>query len=309
MRSDISHLPPSKQAELKRILKVLFEEFQDAVRLGKNEAKKNGRILKIVLFGSFARGTWVEDRASGYMSDYDILIVVDHDALTDMATYWHKAEDRFNRPGGIRRPVNIIVHTLAEVNQAISRGHYFFTDIVKEGIALYDLAGHHFAEPKPLTPAEAYDAARRYYEKLRPEMARRLESYGFERERGNADPAWLIGAAFMLHQAADRAYGCVLLTCTLYLPKTHSLRLLHSLACNIDPRFSEVWPTGQRAFKRRFELLRRAYVEARYSEHYLIAAEDLDWLLPRVQILHDLVDTVCRKHLITLAATVPAVDA
>lgn len=31
-----------------------------------------------MLFGSYARGGWVEDRKSGYRSDYDLLVVVNN---------------------------------------------------------------------------------------------------------------------------------------------------------------------------------------------------------------------------------------
>jgi predicted nucleotidyltransferase len=42
---------------------------------------KRGRILKLILFGSYARGDWVEDRKSGYRSDYDVLVVVNYDSF------------------------------------------------------------------------------------------------------------------------------------------------------------------------------------------------------------------------------------
>ena len=82
----LPHLPADKQDELGRVLSVLFEEFEDARKLGVSETKKLGRILQVVLFGSFARDSWVEDEASGYVSDYDLLIVVNHPSLTDEAT-------------------------------------------------------------------------------------------------------------------------------------------------------------------------------------------------------------------------------
>ena len=83
------------------IQEILFEEF-DLAR-GKNSQKeydKKGRILKIVLFGSYARGDWVDEAgktAKGYQSDFDLLVVVNYKQLTDMATYWYKAEDRIIR--------------------------------------------------------------------------------------------------------------------------------------------------------------------------------------------------------------------
>src|SRR3546814_8917559 len=79
-------------------------------------------LLKIVLFGSHARGDWVDAplSANQYKSDYDILIIVSQQEMTDRAAYWAKAEERLIRAYTIektlRTPVNFIVHSLHEVN-------------------------------------------------------------------------------------------------------------------------------------------------------------------------------------------------
>jgi len=60
--------------------------------------------------------------AKGYQSDFDILIIVNHAKLTDVADYWSAAEARIIREPTIKRPVNFIVHTMEEVNTALSEG-------------------------------------------------------------------------------------------------------------------------------------------------------------------------------------------
>src|SRR3546814_16993609 len=71
-------------------------------------------ILKIILFGSYARTDWVDEPENGYQSDFDLLIIVSHADLTDIADYWYVAEDKILHDDNVRRPVNIIVHTLDE---------------------------------------------------------------------------------------------------------------------------------------------------------------------------------------------------
>ena len=85
MRTDLDHLPANKQRELERVVQIVFEEFDDAFALAKHEWKKAGRILKIVLYGSYARGGWIDEphTAKGYKSDFDLLIVVNDKRLTD----------------------------------------------------------------------------------------------------------------------------------------------------------------------------------------------------------------------------------
>ena len=50
---------------------------------------------------------------------------------------------------------------------------------------------------------------------------------------------------------------------------------------------------NDRPSRRRFELLIRAYIEARYSKHYKITQEELAWLAGCVEQLIEVVDAVC----------------
>jgi predicted nucleotidyltransferase len=292
MRTDLDHLPHGKQRELARVTEILFEEFADAMAGASSPKKKQGRILKIILFGSYARGTWVDEphTAKGYLSDYDLLIVVNHQTLVDFATYWYRAEDRIMRETGIRTPVNFIVHTMEEVNTALRHGQYFFTDIIKEGIALYDLKGSTpFATPQPLTAEEALATAEQHFEERFPRIGPMLKGTGFfvaEQE--------LRDAAFLLHQAVERAYTCLLLVETNYSPSSHNIKFLRALAEQIAPELIAAWPRETKHDRRLFELLKRAYVEARYSEHYVITAEEVAWLGERAEVLRDLVEK--RSH-------------
>src|SRR5688500_19200610 len=128
MRTDIDHLPPAKQRELERVVQILFEEFGEATALATQDWKKKGRILKIILYGSYARGGWVDEphTAKGYRSDFDLLIIVNHEKLTDRVEFWSSAEDRLNRElaitGELRTPVNVIVHTLGEAKAGLAEG-------------------------------------------------------------------------------------------------------------------------------------------------------------------------------------------
>lgn len=76
MRTDIDHLPGQKQQELQVAVRMLFEEFSAAIGNTTAPWKKQGRILKVILYGSYARGDWVDDPVGGYKSDYDLLVVV-----------------------------------------------------------------------------------------------------------------------------------------------------------------------------------------------------------------------------------------
>ncbi|WP_348648943.1 hypothetical protein [Rhizobium sp. P38BS-XIX] len=70
MKSTIDHLPPVEQHKLHQVVELLREEFDDVLKGASAEFTKRGRILKIILFGSYARGGWVDDphTKKGYRS-------------------------------------------------------------------------------------------------------------------------------------------------------------------------------------------------------------------------------------------------
>ena len=296
MRTDLDHLPIAKRQELARIVEILFAEFEDALAGRNAPHRKAGRILKIILFGSYARGDWVSDPKGGYFSDYDLLVVVNHDELTDVVEYWAKAEDHLirelNVSHRIATPVGFIVHSLADVNKQLRSGRYFFMDIVRDGIALYEAPNEPFDHPEKLSPEAARREAQGYFDEWFPSAQNYLTLAEDARSRGMGKEA-----AFLLHQATERFYHCFLLVLTLYSPKSHKLNFLRSQCEQHDTRLIFGWPRDTRFAQRCFELLRRAYVDARYSAHYKITPEELDWLIKHVESLKDLIGEICLAKL------------
>jgi len=296
MRSDLGHLPEAKQRELEHIVRVLTEEFEAATRLATQPWKKRARILKIILYGSYARGDWVDDPIGGYQSDYDILVIVNDARLTDPIEYWSVADDRLMRDAmithAVSAPVSFIVHDLADVNDQLTRGRPFFIDIARQGIALYEAEGFELATPRALPPEEARAEARRYFDDWFGSVPPFMRGGGYAIVDGD-----LRKAAFDFHQATERLYHCTLLVLTLYSPKSHRLNFLRGQAEDIAPDLIAAWPRGDKFSRRCFELLRQAYVNARYSPHYAVTSEELWWIAERVMELQTLVRAVCERHL------------
>ena len=296
MNTDLDHLPAAKQRELKHVVRVLFEEFEQQVRLATQSWKKRGRILKVILYGSYARGDWVEDPRGGYTSDYDILVVVNDARLTDPIEYWGSADDRLMRDVTINKavsaPVNFIVHDLADVNDQLAHGRPFFVDIAHQGVALYEAEGFELVTPRVLPPEEARAEARKHFERWFPSADTFLHN-----ARDNVERQRPAEAAFLFHQAAERLYHCVLLVTSLYSPKSHKLNFLRGRAEQVAPELIAAWPRADKFSRRCFELLRQAYVNARYSPQYTITDEQLRWLGERVGLLQGLVEQACQRHL------------
>ena len=76
---------------------------------------------------------------------------------------------------------------------------------------------------------------------------------------------------------------------------------MRSLAEDLDSRLIAAWPRDMRRYRTAFELLKRAYVEARYSEHYKITEDQLTWLGDCVAHLQTVTDEICQVRLTQLA--------
>ena len=110
-------------------------------------------------------------------------------------------------------------------------------------------------------------------------------------------------AAFELHQAVERFYAAVLLVFTNYKPRIHDLEKLSHMVAGHDPAFLTVFPKATPKEKECFDLLRRAYVEARYNPAYKITRAQLEYLGERVRKLQRLTKKICEAKIESYLST------
>ncbi len=283
MKDSINHLPQRKRGELGRIVGIIREAVPQAEM--------------IILFGSYARGDAVEDvtvdghTTYEYSSDFDILVIVKSKALADNLDLWYELENETCKLP-VQTPVKIIAHEIKFVNGKLKKGQYFFSDIKKEGIILYGSKKCKLAEAKELTPQERLGQAKADFKHW---FTSANEIFGaVSYHMGKQQYRW---AAFCLHQAAECCYGAALLVYTNYKPKTHDLDTLRRLAANHDHNFFTVFPLRTKQERDRFDLLRKAYVGARYHDDYEITPKELKYLTRCVELLKDHTETSCEKKM------------
>ncbi|TBR41118.1 HEPN domain-containing protein [Marinomonas agarivorans] len=299
MKTSFDHLTTRQQQDVQTISTLLRDEL-DAFLQGKTGKRSEFRILKIILFGSQTKGTQVYDPANGYVSDYDILVIVNKAALVDEFEIWSAVEEKVERR--IQRPLGLIVHTLTDINQRLHEGQYFFKDIREEGIELYSVDKRELAQPGDLTLAEQKAIEEKHYEQWFESADGFLEVFGIMMGKDLSQKKYINLAAFNLHQATERFYACTLLVATNYLPKTHDIEKLRNACIRQDSRFIQAFADdgighASRFQKRSFQRLKRAYVDARYSEHFDITEEELNWLANEVEKLKLLTETVCQAKI------------
>lgn len=297
MKRALRKLPAGKRRELDRAVEIVLESFAKATATRRADRLRDGRILKIILYGSYARGDWVHDPVGRYFSDFDLLVVVDHEDLLDI-DFWEEAEARLLDElsgGAMRTPVSFIVHSLDDVNWKLEHGRSFFIDIVRDGVILKDTPEASFVDPQPLPPETALQEAEEHFADWTESvteftfLARTAKDQGFNKK-----------SAFLLHQATETLYQGLLLVLTLYAPRAHNLVRLRKMTEPLVPRLTEVWPHETKFEKRCFELLRSAYVKSRYSRHYRITDEELVWLTERISLLREIVTDACEARLIEM---------
>ena len=263
-------------------------------------------LAMLILFGSYARGTWVNDRYTEdrttytYESDFDILAVTEdraHATMRGEALLRDAVGRRLKRAGLDRPSVTLIVEDIKHLDKDLRRGNYFFVDVKKEGVLLYDNGRHTLPEPGPIDPADAFQYAKEDYEHWYTSACEFLIDFQHGFERGSLNKA-----AFELHQATERFWTAVILAFGQYRPKTHDIEKLGQQACNLHADLFTAFPRATEEQKRRFELLKKAYIDARYKRDYVITKEELEYLAGRVRMLQELVNRVCDERIAYLAS-------
>ena len=268
--------------------------------------KHKDKIAFIILFGSFARGDWVYDVYEKdnityqYASDYDLFIIT-------KTNKQGSAKSKFNIQYSIEKILapfyktyiipqekhtpSIIVESIESVNKKLEKGKYFYTDIKKEGIMLYSSGEFELAEEKEKTAAEKKEEAEEYFNKWFKGAEEFFEGYKFYLNRNNYKLA-----AFNLHQATENLYHTIIAVYTGYRHKLHDLEKLEKETAKYNKDAIGIFPKTTKEEERLFELLRYAYVDARY-EKYEITKEELKYLEERVKKLQEVTKRVCQERI------------
>ena len=276
MKTDINFLPKSKQDEIKTIVSVI---------------QSIAPAQMIILFGSYARGDWVEEKHHDgryrYQSDIDILVLVETRSEHAQTKYGNDIEYQLDENADIKTPVSVIVHDIEFMNRRLRKAQYFFTDIKKEGVLLYDSQKFHLKEARELSPQERKRLAQEDFDYYFKEADDFKDGVEFYYNKGK-----LRKAAFLLHQTTERLYTAILLVFTRYKPNTHDLAILRKLSYSLNNGLLSVFPLDTPENLRLFKLLRKAYVDARYKPSYKITQDELSQLIEYISALREIAQRI-----------------
>ncbi|MFT4223529.1 HEPN domain-containing protein [Dysgonomonas sp.] len=285
MKKSITHLPMSKQEDLYFLIRSIKE------RIPQTEM--------IILYGSYATGKYVEydERVefgipTSYMSDYDILVVTSDTMNKKVAHYLDNLESIYSNNTDRQTPVQLINEDIKTLNRQLEEGRYFYTQLKKEGVVLYDSGKYKLARRRKLKYKEIQQQAKEYFEE-RYNRANNLLKYAMIADK-EAD---FKEVSFFLHQACEHYYNAIILTFTLRNTKQHNLNKLSAAVRRYSKELTQVFPLDTDEGKRLFRLIKVAYIEARYNPEFVVTKEDIDALIPKVELLRDITKRICEQKI------------
>lgn len=274
----LANLPQQKQADLKRITKFLTEKCEE--------------IKKIILFGSYARGDYKLKRGKnrGKQSDFDILIVVDDYEIEEKVK---KLINKRSFPPA-SNPVQFIVENIAIINSNLRDEQYFFSDVIKEGIVLYDDGDSEFVEAEVPTSEKRKEIAKKDFELWFDEANDSF--YGYQKYQ---EVKKFKRASFHLQQTVEMCYTAIEMVFSHYNPYEHNLRIIRDRVEMFDKRIAKVLPIKTEKQRNLFDKLNYAYIGGRYQskEDFPITKEELDYWSREAKKLLDLTEIVCRERI------------
>lgn len=283
MKRSIKRLPKCTQEELTVLLELMRHYIEHC--------------QMIILYGSYARGNYVlwDSKiefgvVTSYQSDYDLLVVVANSTAKKVEERLHKVTAKYHHHFEGRRHASpqFVVEHINTVNNNLEESQYFFTDIVKDGIMLYDSGKCKLAKPRQLSYKEIRDIAQNEFDSLFPYGVRFLKISNGELKDNSYKTS-----AFLLHQACEKFYNTIQLVFTNYRPKNHNIKELSGMVKQFSLDLVTVFPQNSDFEKECFDLLCRSYIEARYNKDFKITREQLEYLLSRAEILRDMTNRLC----------------
>ena len=288
MKDSIAYLPKDKQDDLGFLVKEILKRLPQAEY--------------IILYGSYARGNYVrrsvriEDGGipTVKISDYDIYVVTSGFNNKKAETVLDNVEDIFFSGKDFDRdtPVQFITDDIKALNKYLEEGRYFYTQIKQEGVVLYNSGKYKLSRRRKLNFAEIKEQAQEYFDE-------KFEkgNFFFDDAVTNKGRERFQMSSFYLHQACENYYYAIRLTFTLRNNKQHNLSKLSSSVRRYIDDLGTVFPQNTPEEKRLFVLLKAAYVEARYTPYFVVTKEDIDALIPKVELLRDIAKRICEAKI------------
>lgn len=197
------------------------------------------------------------------MSNYDILVVTNGISDKKAGTILDNIDDLYYNDPDTQTPVQFINDDIKTLNHQLEEGRYFYTQLKQEGIILYDSGKFKLARRHKLNFKEIQQQVQEYFN----EKYHKANLF-LNHARFDYDKKKYVMSSFDLHQATENFYYAIRLAFMLRSNKQHNLAKLSTSVKRHSEELTKVFPHNNAEEKRLFELLKAAYVEARYNPNF-----------------------------------------
>ena len=287
MKKSIAFLPKKNREDLKYLVELILDKIPVCEM--------------IILYGSYARGTYVsyDEREefgipTSFKSDYDILVINSVWSYDKIENKLASVRNIYDKRGDhrYRVPVQFIHDSIKKVNEDLKYSRYFYTELKRDGIMLYNRGKNKLARRKPLNFGEIKKQGEEYfgekYAKSRLFMEQAVFMY---------DKKEYVMSSFNLHQACENLFNAIMLTFTLKNDKEHNLEELFKASRGYAPELIRVFPVGDEEEERLFKILVCSYIEARYNPEFKVSREDVEDLMVKVEKFEEVTKQVCERRI------------
>ena len=287
MKKSIAFLPKKNREDLKYLVELILDKIPVCEM--------------IILYGSYARGTYVsyDEREefgipTSFKSDYDILVINSAWSYDKIENKLASVRNIYDKRGDhrYRVPVQFIHDSIKKVNEDLKYSRYFYTELKRDGIMLYNRGKNKLARRKPLKFGEIKKQGEEYfgekYAKARLFMEQAVFMY---------DKEEYVMSSFNLHQACENLFNAIMLTFTLKNDKEHNLEELFKASRGYAPELIRVFPVGNEEEERLFKILVCSYIEARYNPEFKVSREDVEDLMVKVEKFEEVTKQVCARRI------------
>ena len=287
MKKSIAFLPKKNREDLKYLVELILDKIPVCEM--------------IILYGSYARGTYVsyDEREefgipTSFKSDYDILVINSAWSYDKIENKLASVRNIYDKRGDhrYRVPVQFIHDSIKKVNEDLKYSRYFYKEFKSDGIMLYNRGKNKLARRKPLKFGEIKKQGEEYfgekYAKARLFMEQAVFMY---------DKEEYVMSSFNLHQACENLFNAIMLTFTLKNDKEHNLEELFKASRGYAPELIRVFPVGDEEEERLFKILVCSYIEARYNPEFKVSREDVEDLMVKVEKFEEVTKQVCERRI------------
>ncbi|MDX1351262.1 MAG: HEPN domain-containing protein [Putridiphycobacter sp.] len=272
----LEHLPSERISDLERITQKILDTQHAHI---------------ILLFGSYARGDYKVKRGieQGKKSDFDILVVTEDS--TSKRKVVGELRDAFADSEIV---VQTLVVTINTVNQALEENQYFYSDIKKEGIELYNSGRFDFATFTGLSATQRREIAEADFSEWITEAKESLIDSQNNIERANYKRA-----SFHFQQSIEMCYTAIEMVFSHYNTHEHNLIALRDRTVKYHVRLKDVFHYKDEEQKKLFDQLNYAYIGGRYKneKEFPIDMDKIEFWKQETEMFLKLTEEICLERI------------